>query len=110
MRMHAHRASTSTATATVCRMEEEPAAVPVVPRSRVMRLFDMTQIAAARIVDARNALPLLQFAHLSRAHLLQDICLQVRRHLCMLGICAAQAAHAAQRAVGCDLAHTCRSS
>lgn len=50
-----------------------------------MRLFDITQIAAARVVDMRNVLPLLQFAHLTRAHLLQDICMQVPALLCMLG-------------------------
>ena len=43
-----------------------------------MRLFDMAQIAAARIVDMRNVLPLLQFAHFAQASLLQDICTQVR--------------------------------
>ena len=58
--------------------KEEPAAAPrPLPTSRVMRLFDITQIAAARVVDVRNVLPLLQFAHLTRAHLLQDICMQV---------------------------------
>lgn len=58
--------------------KEEPAAAPQpLPKSRVMRLFDITQIAAARVVDVRNVLPLLQFAHLTRAHLLQDICMQV---------------------------------
>eukprot|EP00892_Ulva_mutabilis_P000327 jgi/Ulvmu1/10295/UM060_0097.1 len=46
-------------------------------RSRVMRLFDMAQIAAAHIVDMRNVLPVLHFAHFAQAHLLQDICTQV---------------------------------
>lgn len=66
---------------------EEPsgAAAPAPPlppgRGRVMRLFDMAQIAAAGIVDMRNALPLLQFAHFAQAKLLQNICIQVRpRH------------------------------
>lgn len=58
------------------------AAAPARPapptRGRVMRLFDMAQIAAARIVDMRNVLPLLQFAHFAQASLLQDICTQVR--------------------------------
>lgn len=61
--------------------EEPSGTTPARPlpsgRGRVMRLFDMAQIAAARIVDMRNALPLLQFAHFSQAKLLQDICVQV---------------------------------
>lgn len=64
----------------VCRMDkEEPTTTQrPLPKTRVMRLFDITQIAAARVVDIRNVLPLLQFAHLTRAHLLHDICMQVR--------------------------------
>lgn len=68
----------------MCRMEcEETAGAAALAqplphgRGRVLRLFDMAQIAAARVVDVRSALPLLQFAHYAHAKLLQDICIQV---------------------------------
>jgi hypothetical protein len=59
-------------------MDKEDSMPPAtILRGRVMRLFDMAQIAMAKIVDLRNVLPLLQFAQLTRADLLQDICMQV---------------------------------
>jgi hypothetical protein len=48
------------------------------PHGRVLRLFDMAQIAAADLVSVRNVLHLLIWADMSRAHLVKDVCLQVR--------------------------------
>jgi hypothetical protein len=47
-------------------------------RGRVMRLFDMCQVAVSRVVDLRNALPVLEWADLTQAHLLKDYTVQVR--------------------------------
>jgi hypothetical protein len=43
----------------------------------VLRLFDLAQIATANEVTVRNVLPLLDWADMSRAALVKDVCLQV---------------------------------
>jgi hypothetical protein len=48
------------------------------PQGRVLRLFDMAQIKSAEMVTIRNVLPLLDWADMSRANLVKDVCLQVR--------------------------------
>lgn len=48
------------------------------PRGRVLRLFDLAQVAVAELVNVRNVLPLLDWADMSRARLVKDVCLQVR--------------------------------
>ena len=54
-----------------------PAPQPAVPQGRVLRLFDLCQIASAELVTIRNVLPLLDWADMSRANLVKDVCLQV---------------------------------
>jgi hypothetical protein len=74
----------------LCRLEEgrgskgnpvgepvEELASPQRP-SRVLPLFDLAQVAAAEEVNVRNVLPLLDWADMSRASLVKDVCLQVR--------------------------------
>jgi hypothetical protein len=68
-----------------CSWEEDemfgqvPAAAPApAPQGRVLRLFDMCQISAAQLVTIRNVLPLFDWADMSRANLVKDVCLQVR--------------------------------
>ena len=47
------------------------------PQGRVLRLFDLAQITSADLVTIRNVLPLLDWADMSRANLVKDVCLQV---------------------------------
>ena len=54
-------------------------------QGRVLRLFDLAQLAAAELVNVRNVLPLLDWADMSRARLVKDVCLQVRCYSCVRG-------------------------